>query len=323
MSAKSLRSAACVAVSLILASVAHAAVPTTFTSGDLYTASNTTSGTIYNITGGGNRTGNTPFASGAGANLGDMTWSSDLTTMYSSDYAGDHVYKTTAAGVTSLYANVSGAVGIIRTSTNRLLAASFNNNTVIDITNPASPTVFATGVFNPRNMVQLPNGKILAAGADANNHPVIYDITTGGAASTYATLPGTAGYAGDIDYTSTGKVYASTAFGNSVYEITGGVVAPTPFATVAAGDTIFAFGLAIDRRTDKILLAPLSQTYVWDITAGGAFSSTSPKYAFNIPTTNDMALQFVPFVPEPATLAVVPLLGLLTARRRNVARNAE
>jgi hypothetical protein len=54
---------------------------------------------------------------------------------------------------------------------------------------------------------------------------------------------------------------------------------------------------------------------VYDITNGGLFSVDTPSdaWAYNIPTTNDAALDFVPFsasVPEPSTLLIWGLLSL-------------
>lgn len=286
-----------------------------FAMNDLYYASNT-NGSIYNISGGGDLSGRTAFTTGAGASLGQLAWSSDLSTMYSTNFSNNRVWSVSSTGAAAVLANIANPTGLIRTRDNRLLVASFLNDAVYDITNPASITTFATGVANARNMAQLPNGKILVVGwSDSNSAPVVYDVTSGGTASVWATLPGNGVNAGDIDYTSTGRVFVSTGSGGrTVYELTatGSLASATPFATF--GGNLTAFALAIDRRTDQILAASLSTNYVLDITSGGTFTESSPKWAFNVPATNDMAIDFV---PEPGHLGLLSLaLPLACARRR-------
>ncbi|MEZ0267596.1 MAG: hypothetical protein ACAI43_22925 [Phycisphaerae bacterium] len=284
---------------------------------------------MYDITGGGNFSGATAKATGLGTNLGQIAWSSDRQIAYTTVWTSGPVKAVTNEGVVTDYANVTNGLGIIVTQTGRVLVASRNTtSTILDITNPTSITTFATVPGTVRNMQQLPSGEILVAGASSGNDAKIWNVASG-TAVVWADLPG--GEGADIDYTSSGRVFASvwnssTAAQDAVYEVTGGgnFSAAAPFAKNTSGAPNFFFGLAIDRATDQILSAPPSQNYVLDITAGGNFSSASTRWASNIPTTHDMALDFVPLpVPEPAALGFVATAATATilGRRRRSHRD--
>jgi hypothetical protein len=282
------------------------AVPAAFTPGDLYYASNA-NGTIYNISAGGNLSTLQPFATGLLQNLGQIAWSADLSTMYTTAYyGGNYVFAVTAAGAVSTYAAVPSPLGLVRTQNNHLLVSSYGGP-ILDITNPANITTFASTGDSIRNLIQLPTGEILAMGT----HGRIYRVSQG-QSQVWATVAG-AGDGDDIDYTSDGRVYASFWTGGSpinsaIYDVTGGgTITSAPYATPSAGGG--TFGLAIDRRTNHILAAGLSQTFVLDVTGGGTFDFTnaannppSAVFARNIPTTNDTALDFVPFDVTPPTV---------------------
>jgi hypothetical protein len=303
-----------------------AAATPTFTQGSLFFASNTTSRTIYDISGGGNFAGETPFATNAGINLGQMAWSQDLTTMYETSWGTGQIYRVDASGNASVYMNQSNALGIVMTQDGRLLVAvRGGTSSVLDITDPLHPTVFATVAGSVRNMVQLADGRIMIVGGNGTSK--VWDITAGGSGTVFANLPGSE--ADDIDYTSDGRIYVSvwTGANTGVYEVSAGgtFTVADRFANIAAG----GWALAIDRRTDQILHAAIGQNYVWDITAGGNFSSTpSGAWAYNIPTTSDTAMDFVPFaelaapVPAPASaLSLLAGIGALAFMRRRAHRS--
>lgn len=269
-----------------------------FTPGDLYYISNDNPGNIYNITGGGDLSGLSPFATQGYRCPGQMTWSPDLTTMYSTAYQHNKVFSTSASGAVSYYASVSGPTGIVWTLDNRLLVVSYTGRCVYDITNPSSPRVVVSGLSAPRNIIQLPTGEILVA--DGSSSRKVWDIS-GGSLVAYASLPGSSYSVIDLDYTSDGHVFVTC--GTQVYDITKGAV--TPFAQ----SDVSLFGLAIDRNTDQIFAAPVGGNYVLDITDGGYVSYPSEAWAYSIPNTNDAALDFVPYTAVPVPGAV--LLGVV------------
>jgi hypothetical protein len=309
-----------IAFTTIMATVQQRVDAGVFNPGDLFISANSSQSPIYNITGGGDFGGASAFALGGASgdrNLGQMAWSSDLSTMYTTNYFGDSVYQVDSDGNSSLYANVNRALGIVVTESGQVLVNSFSAQTVYDITDPNAISVFATLPTYARNMKQLSTGEILIAGSGGQ----VFDISSG-TAQLYATIQNSIGtYLGDIDETSDGRVFVSgaTSQKHEVHEITGGgTFADTPYATITNPSTSgTAFGLAINPLTDQMLLAPLSRNYVLDITGGGTFDETlqANRFAYNIPVTSDMALDFVPLaetdtVPEPTSLAIFGLGGL-------------
>lgn len=292
------------AVAVILAGSPAFAV---FTPGDLYYASNQAPGNIYNLAGGGHMTGLAPFAVQGYGSLGQMAWSADLTTMYSTAYSCDTVFSISASGVASFYASVPCPTGIVWTQDDRLLAVSMDG-WVYDITNPSHPAVVATGMTSPRNIIQLPTGEILVADTGSKK---VWDISSGSLVP-YASLPGSSYYVVDLDYTSDGRVFATND--TEVYEVTGGT------AQLFAWSHAHLMGLAIDRSTDQIFAAPLGDYYVLDITAGGYVSSPGHEWAYSIPGTNNAALDFVPYpsvpVPGALLLGVVGSLSVVGGRLR-------
>jgi hypothetical protein len=283
-----------------------------FTPGDLYYASDQAPGNIYNLAGGGRMTGLTPFAVQGCGSFGQMTWSPDLTTMYSTAYSCDTVFSISASGVASFYASVLGPTGIVWTQDDRLLVVSNVDGWVYDITNPSHPVVVASGMTSPRNIIQLPTGEILVADTGSKK---VWDISSGSLVP-YASLPGPSYYVVDLDYTSDGRVFATND--TQVYEVTGGT------AQLFAWSDAHLMGLAIDRSTDQIFAAPFGDHYVLDITAGGYVSYPGHEWAYSIPGSNNAALDFVPYpaVPVPGSL-LLGVVGFLSVagdrlRRRRI-----
>jgi hypothetical protein len=287
-----------------------------FQAGDLYYASNSSPGAIYNISGGGNFSGATAFSTGMGSNLGQLAWSQDRTTMYSTQWSSGPVHQISATGVRTTYSIVTSVLGLSVINTGQVLVAQRSSpSRVFDITNPGTPVLYATINDATRNMTQLPTGEILVMGEQGRIWNVAGGTTTLWADVTAANL------GGDIDFTSDGRVFASfwdsASQGGGVYEVTGGGTITSPrFATPTSSSPTFA--LAIDRRTNKILAAGIGATFVLDITAGGTYDFTNVlnnnvavRFATNIPATNDMAMDFVPFiVPEASSVAFVGLSGV-------------
>ncbi len=279
-----------------------------FTPGDLYYASSQAPGNIYNLAGGGHMTGLTPFAVQGCGSLGQMAWSADLTTMYSTAHSCDTVFSISDSGAVSFYASVAGPTGIVRTQDDRLLVVSSMEGWVWDVTNPSHRTVVATGMTCPRNIIQLPTGEILVADTGSKK---VWDISSGSLVA-YASLPGPSYYVVDLDYTSDGRVFVTND--TQVYEVTGGT------AQLFAWSNEHLMGLAIDRSMDQIFAAPLGDYCVLDITAGGYVSSPGHDWAYSIPGSNNAALDFVPYpsvpVPGALLLGVVGFVAVVGGRLR-------
>jgi hypothetical protein len=300
----------------------------TFDSGDLYVSANQSGSAIYDISSGGDFTNAVKFADGGGLhnrNLGQMTWSQDLSQMYTTNYSGGSIFSVNPDGTSQLYANVSSPVGIATTKDNRILVLSYPS-TVYDITDANNITTFATIPGSSRNMKVLPSGEILVASSNGT----VFDIQNGTAVQ-YAKINGiSSSYLGDIDYDNQGNLFVTGGFGSAhnIFDITGGGIFDTSdiFATIInPSNSGSAFGLAINQITNQMLLAPLSTNYILDITAGGNIDASLQvnKFAYNMPITTDMAIDFVPYiesqkVPEPSTLAIFALgvIGLTSRRFR-------
>ncbi len=301
------------AIAVVSTAAGGNASASVFTPGGLFFASNNVNhGTIYDISGGGDFSGATAFADGVLRNDGQMTWSADRSTMYATTRNSGIINAVDASGEVSTYfdgfTDYKILTGIVQTQNGRLLVASYLEGKVYDVTNPANVTTHAEGMSYIRNLLELPSGEILAGG-----NGKIWDISSG-APTVWATMPG---WVADMDYTSTGSVYATVWEGTSsrgIYDVTGGGIIDS-YDRFAWTDYSDFRGLAIDRRTDQILAAPAYLNMIVDVTSGGCFQLNDPSqyWAYNIPTTSDAAFDFVPFsasVPEPATLVIWSLLGL-------------
>jgi hypothetical protein len=278
-----------VALTTILAG-GNAALADLFTSGDLYLVSRSNPGYAYNTTGGGDMSGASPFTEVGSRSLGQIAWSQDLTTMYSTSSTCDTVFSISASGDVSVYVSGIDATGIVRTLDGRLLTVSYSGRCVYDITDASDPQLVVSGLRQPRNMVQLPTGEILVA-----DYGTIWDISSGSLLE-YASLPGSGHSATDIDYTSDGRVFVADQ--HRIWQIMDGEVSQFAYS----GSVLMA--LAIDRTTDQILAATTGNS-ILDIT--GPVSA----WAYNMPSSMyiDTALDFVPDCVVPLPGAV--LLGAL------------
>ena len=299
-----------------------------FVSGELFFVSNRAGSDIYEISSGGDLTTVLPFARGGmqtERSLGQATWSPDLTKMYTTNFSGNSVYEVLPDGTSRQYASVKDPMGIVTTNNGRILVLSFGVPSIVyDISEPSNVTKFAELPYLSRNMTALPTGEILVA----SSFGTVFDISSG-VAEVYAQISDSRnGYLGDIDYDNNGNVYVTGGFGsyNNIYNITGGGTFDVNdiFSSIINEGIGGAFGLAINKITNQILLAPLGRNYVLDISTGGEIDATmqSNHFAFNIPTTSDMAMDFVPFpkittVPLPSSVALIIIgLALITLKLR-------
>jgi hypothetical protein len=268
---------------------------------------------VVNATAGGDLSSTTPLAT-IGRAPGQLAWSADLTTMYVPEFDNDRVLAVSATGTTTVFATgISGPTGLIRTSDSRLLAVSFFDGTVIDITaggNFAGAGTFALGFTEPRNLLQLANGEILLADQVTNR---VMNITAGGDFSASAAFAdGFSTKISDLVQDASGRIFVSNWESNRVFDITGGgnFSSASPFAT---GRTFN--GLTFDGQ-GRLLASVSGSTSIYDITAGGNFSS-APAFATGLPGAGDSGLDTVP-VPEPgvAALAAMFSAACVSIRRR-------
>jgi hypothetical protein len=248
---------------------------------------------IFDITDGGGIVAGDIVATTSGS-PGQIAWSTDLQTLYMTEFGSNQVVSISNAGAVGVFATgVSGPTGLLRLSDGRLFVVSYNDGTVLDISaggDFSAATPFATGFDSPRNLIQLSNGSLLLA--DQGSH-LVYDITTGGDYSS------SAGFASgftrgpyDLAQDDLGKVYASTR--GPVYDITNGgdFSAASGFAT-----GIEFMGLTID-GDQRLLASEFSEGSVFDISAGGDFFAATP-FADSIPGFADTTLDALPSASTP------------------------
>lgn len=276
---------------------------------------------VFEVTGGGGL--------GAGALLaatselpGQIAWIDESASLHVSEFGLDRIVAIAADGTLTTFASgIDGVTGLIRTGDGRLLAASFRDGSVVDVTaggdfSGAAP--FASGLARPRNLLQLASGRILVADQSRGR---IVDITGGG---DFDLDPGFAwGFASgpfDLVQDAAGRILASSFDG--VFDVSAGgdVSGATPFA---AGREFI--GLAVDGQ-ERLLASVFDAGEVFDIGAGGDFSGAA-AFAWGLPGLGDTALDAIPgAAPDvPAALPAaegwpIPLLAvlLLAAARRSL-----
>lgn len=255
---------------------------------------------VFEITGGG-ILGTEALIAEMTDSPGQMAWSEDYDTLYISEFFMNRILSISSAGIVSTFATgISGPTGLIRLSDGRILAASYRDRIVIDVSGggDVSATIpFASGFTSPRNMFQLADGSILLADQGANR---VIDITAGGDfGAEQGFAYGIPRGPFDLVTDASGRILASSFDG--VFEITSGgnFSTATPFAF-----GIEFIGLAIDAE-GRTLASDFSSSNIYDISAGGDFTSAVP-FAQGIPGYGDTALDAVPVL---SSVADVPALG--------------
>jgi hypothetical protein len=255
---------------------------------------------VFDVTGGGVFGTETLLAEMTDS-PGQMAWSVDFETLYVSEFYLGRILSLTSAGAISTFATgISGPTGLIRLADGRILAASYRDQIVVDVTGGgdfSTATPFASGFNSPRNFLQLTDGTILLADQGSNR---VIDITNGG---DFGADPGFA-YGvqrGPFDLVkdAAGRVLASSFDG--VFDVTtgGNFSAAIPFAS-----GIEFIGLTID-DDGHTLATDFNSSNIYDITAGGDFTSAVP-FAQGMPGYGDTALDTVPVL---SPVAGVPALG--------------
>jgi hypothetical protein len=278
----------------------------TFTRGRVFWAPGSCSGAceIFDVTGGGDLGTAAGFAT-VDRSPGQIAWSQDLSSAYITEFSQDRVSEISTTGAVSLFfSGISRPTGLLRTADNRLLAASFNDGAVYDISGgDASPpeTAFATGLGGVRNLLQLATGEILVA--DQNLKRII-DISAGGSFGTELGfafgIPGSGPF--DLVEDASGRIYASSFSG--VFDITAG----GDLSGESAYATGFNFvGLTID-GSGRMLASVHNSGVIYDVTNGGNVSSDIP-FAFNLPGFADTALDVTPAAAPPPAVPALSAWG--------------
>ena len=296
---KALRWWAVLAVPLLTPAVAAG-----FTPGEVYWAPGSCSGPcgFFDVTGGGDRQGASPLAV-IDRSPGQIAWRGMPLAGYLTQFASNAVVRVGANGAVNTFAvGIDGATGLLATRGGRLLAVSFDDGAVYDISaggDQSAATPFASGFDSPRNLLELATGQILLADQSSLGRAV-YDITAGGDFS--SATPFAWGFPPDGPYdlvqNGAGRIFASTDAG--VFDITGG--GSFASATPHASGRNFV-GLAVD-GAGRLLALELESDMIYDITAGGDYAAAAP-FAWNLDGFGDSALDTVPALAPPA----VPSLG--------------
>lgn len=263
-----------------------------FVVGDIYYAS--TLGEIYNITGGGDFTGQFVLDTNQ-YSIGQFAWSVDLDTMYLSLYAAGQVIAIDPQGNFTTHAtNLSGPSGLVMTRDGVLLVAEHDAGEITDVTNGGDMggvLPLTTGLMGPRDMVELSDGTVLVADQVLDEiHDALYP--NGGAVG----QPFAEGLnlVRGLTATQSGSIYATIEvfqqgnFLHLAYDVTAGgdFMGVAPYAM---GQDLFSLTESAD---GKLLSGELFGFVVWDITGGGDFSGATP-YATGL-TEGETPLDTVP-----------------------------
>lgn len=276
-----------------------AVAPVTFTPGDVYAWSVSSSG-VFKITAGGDFTGVPPFATtplGSTGQFGQIAWKLDLTVMYLSDTNNNRVLAVTPAGVVSVFATgLQAPTGLVSTPSGKLLVAEVFLNTVKDITAgghfTAAPN-FATNVSSyPRNMLVSPTGQVLVV---SEGTTAILDVASGGVlalANLVARTP-VSHYGLTVDANARVLATSGSGSGYGLYDITAGGTQTVP--TRGTGALI---GVALG-PAGKVLATGFPGYFVRDITAGGGVAAAPAFATGRRGTAVFSALATVPPLPPP------------------------
>jgi hypothetical protein len=288
------------AVLLVSAAIWLSATPK-FVAGDLLWVS-TEDSRIYTIAAssskvnGGSRT---PFATVGHQQFGQMAFDASGTTAYITTWDGYVMSIDNAGNVKEFARGLNTPTGLVRTSTGKLLVASYDDGKIFDITaggDFSAATAWAYGLLNPRSLLETPNG-IYVAEQGSNE---ITNVGKGGdltLAAAHATIGAPTSMAWYKD-----KLYAVSNDNMNVYAIAtaGAVNMSTPYAkgkefsSLATADGHLYSGTAT--RASSLL-----DSGIWDVSAGGDYK-TKPAMIYNLPEADSI----LGIVPEP-TAAPVPL----------------
>ena len=109
--------------------------PATFTPGSVLAADANAPYSLMNVTGGGNFASVAPLATLTNGSIGQIAWSPDSSTAYVSEFSQNSVVAISATGVVSPFATgINNPTGLLLTSNQHLLVASYNTGNVYDIT---------------------------------------------------------------------------------------------------------------------------------------------------------------------------------------------
>lgn len=282
-------------VTLILfGAVSAYSTPLTFTPGDLFWASRANPVSLYEISGPGSYTGASPFAilSSTGSLPGQIAFKPDLTVAYVSIYSTNQILAVTPNGTTSVFATgITKPTGLVWSTDGRLMAASYQDGKVFDITAGGSFTsaaAYASGISNPRYMLQTDAGILVASYGSGK----IINLGSGGNLSSATAFAH--GLNSPYDIVSfNNKLYVTTV-DNKVIDITaGGNMAGKPsYATGRKWAALATWNGKLYASTDSTV----TPAGIWDITSGGSFSSTA-AWASNLPGAGDTLFDFVPGLP--------------------------
>ena len=280
------------------------AVAAGFAPGEVYWAPGDCFSTcgMFDVTQGGDFQGASAFAV-IGRSPGQIAWMPSPLAGYVTQFDTDSVVRVSPSGaVTGFATGIDGATGLLVDGGGRVLAVSFGDGAVYDISaggDYGAATAFAFGFDSPRNLLELATGEILLADQSPLGRAV-FDITAGGDFS--SATPFASGFPPDGPYDlvqdGAGRVFASTDAG--VFDITGGgnFASATPHASGRA----FA-GLTVD-AAGRLLASELESGDIYEITAAGSYATATP-FAKNLDGFSDTALDTVPGTPTPS----VPSLG--------------
>lgn len=284
---------AVLAIPLLTPAVAAGFVP-----GEVYWAPGVCASTcnMFDVTQGGDFQGASPFAV-ISRSPGQIAWRGRPLGGYVTQFDADTVVRVSTSGaVTGFATGIAGATGLLVDSGGRVLAVSFGDGAVYDISaggDYSAATAFAFGFDSPRNLLQLATGEILLADQSSLGRAV-FDITAGGDFS--SATPFAWGFPPDGPYDlvqdGAGRIFASTDAG--VFDITGG--GSFSSATPHASGRVFA-GLAVD-GAGRLLASELESGDIYDITAAGNYAAATP-FASNLDGFGDTALDTVPAMPPP------------------------
>jgi hypothetical protein len=269
---------------------------------------------MFDVTQGGDFEAASPVAV-ISRSPGQIAWRGWPLVGYVTQFDQDTVVRVGANGsVTGFATGIDGATGLLVDGAGRILAVSFGDGAVYDISaggDYSAATAFAFGFGSPRNLLELATGEILLA----NQSPLgraVFDITAGGDFS--SATPFASGFPPDGPYdlvqNGLGRIFASTDAG--VFDITGG--GDFSSATPHASGRVFA-GLAVD-GAGRLLASELESGEIYDITAAGNYATATP-FASNLDGFGDTALDTAPARPVPAVPSLdgsgVALLSSLLA----------